>query len=670
MNPKKIALVLGAGLLLVSCGGQPASSSVAPSVEPSSESSTVTETATYSDATPNTPYGKLSDFSAKSGEIKVGETLKFKVTPAEDFLIDKVYVNKEEVQKGADGFYSAVMAKGNNRIEAKYKVDASVDFVEKFKLNIDEATLYKLKQDPNKAAAQRKFDFRRDGIEVMNLPQNGFGGEGFLNVVDADTTHFQTSNYGYTVKVRYLGIDTPESTSEVEEWGKSASNYSKDLFTNRAKWVILQSQGWARGDEDKAATADGNQRSLAYVWYSEKSTPSVADFKCVNLEMVYQGFSQGLGSIEDMGETYYWMFDKAQKSAEANKRHQFSGEVDPNYDYTIDEGKAPRELTLKQIYDQRNVTYSSDNKTITGDTNPLIDVKTWTKVTGYVSRVIGYSFYLQDAPSYERGAGNALPDAYGLYVFTFSEHPIKVGDYISVVGILSLYGGTYQMQGVSWHDFGANPNRDMTIISRNHEIKPIELTASEFNTKKYDFILVKVTNPLYLQDKKAGKYALAYGGVHEVDTYNEKYPFYCSTNKQVFFGGADSASGEIVRLTQDQDILLTYGVESSVSYKFYIGGTCNYYPGHAEYIGQDNAAVENTKQGKYVHDVMKEDGTIETVTDEIDATLLETTVYKAKIGIFSGISGWYVPTSGNVNTSCYQITIASPADVTFAGEQA
>ena len=238
------------------------------------------------------------------------------------------------------------------------------------------------------------------------------------------------------------------------------------------------------------------------------------------------------------------------------------------------------------------------------------------------------------------------------------------------LGILSVYGGTYQMQGVSWHDFGANPNRDMTIISRGHEIKPIEMTANEFNTKKYDFILVKVTNPLYLQDKTASKYKLAYGGVHEVDSYNEKYPFYCSTNKQVFFGGADSASGEIVRLTQDQDVLLTYGVESSLSYKFYIGGTCYYYPNHAEYIGQNNAAVENTKQGKYVHDVMKEDGTIETVTDEIDKTLLVTTVYKAKIGIFSGISGWYVPTSGNVNTSCYQITIASPADVTFTGEQA
>ena len=617
---------------------------------------------TYADATPNTPYGKISDFSAKSGEIGAGQTLKFKVTPSEDFLVDKVYVNKKEVTKGDDGFYSWVMESGQNRIEAKYVVDKTVDFVSKFKLNIGDDVLYKLRNKP------KAFDFRRDGIEFMNLPQNS--SDGFLNCVDGDTTHFQTMNYGYTVKVRYLGIDTPESTSEIEEWGKSASNYSKELYTKRAKWVLLQSQGWARGDEDKAATADGNQRSLAYVWYTEVATPTIADFKCVNLEMVYQGFSQGIGSLEDMGASFYYMFDKAAKSAEINKRHQFSGEIDPNYDYTVDNGGAPRELELKELYAKRDIQYSDDKKYITGDNNIYTDVKTLTKVKGYVSRIIGYSFYLQDKPSYEIGENGELPEAYGLYVFSFSEHPIQVGDFVSVVGALSLYSGTYQLQGVSWHDFNPNPNRDMTIISSGHEIKPIELTAKQFNEKKYDHVLVKVTDELYLQDKKAGKYALAYGGVNEVDSYNEKYPFYCSTNKIVFFGGAGSLSGENVRLCQDQDVLLTYGIESSVSYKFYIGGTNYYYAGHAEYVGYQDGAVANTKQNKYVHEVYKDDGTTETVTEEIDGSQLVETVYKAKIGVFAGISQMYVATSGSVSTSCYQIALASPADVVFSGEQA
>ena len=652
MNKTRFAAFLASGLLiagLASCGGGD------------------TTPVTYFDATPNTPYGKISDYSAPSGSLKAGDVLRFKVTPSEDFLIDKVLVNNKEATKGEDGYYSWTMEAGANRIEAKYVVDKTVDFVEKFKLNIDARTLYNLRNRP------KMFDFRRDGLELMNM-------SGFFNCVDGDTTHFETMNFGYTVKVRYLGIDTPESTSEIEEWGKSASNYSKDLFNN-ARFVLLQSQGWARGDEEKAATADGNQRSLAYVWYTNVANPQVKDFRCVNLEMVYQGFSQGIGTREDMGDSFYYMFDKASKSAEANKRHQFSGEVDPNYDYTTDKGGQPRDLELKELYDKRHITYSDDGKNITGDTNPYCDVKTLTRIKGYVSRVIGYAFYMQDKPSYDR-EGDNLPEAYGIYVFTYNAHPIQVGDYVSVVGVLSIYSGTYQLQGVSWKDFGADPRRDMDIISTGHKMQPIELTAKEFNEVKYDQVLVKVTDPLYFRDKTAGKNSLSFGGSNEVDTYNEKYPFYCSSNKIVFFGGNSAKdNAEIVRLTQDQDVLLSYKTEKSLSYKFYIGGTCYYYPNHAEYIGHNDTAVANTKLGKYVYDdyVRNEKGEYElddqgnpiTVRKEmeIDPSQLITTVYKAKIAVCGGISAMYVSTSGSLSTHCYQITLASPADVKFMGEQ-
>ena len=279
MRKSTFAAVLSSAMMLAmlaSCGGQ--------------ASSSVPAAPTYIDATPNNPYGRISDFSAESGALKVGEELRFKVTPAEDFLVDKVTVNGKEASASEGGWYTWKMEEGQNRIEAKYVVDKTIDFVDRFKLNVPNSVFNNIKNKP------KLYDFRRDGIEFMNM-------KGFFNCVDGDTTHFETMNYGYTVKVRYLGIDTPESTSEIEEWGKSASNYSKDLYTNRAKWVILQSQGWARGDEEKAATADGNQRSLAYVWYSEmEENPTKDSFKCVNLEMVYQGFSQGIGSKEDMGE--------------------------------------------------------------------------------------------------------------------------------------------------------------------------------------------------------------------------------------------------------------------------------------------------------------------------------------------------------------------------------
>lgn len=648
MFRKKILLTFASALLLASCGGGAATSK--------------DNKPTYVDLTPETIYGKVSDFSAKNGELNVGDELKFKVTPAEDILIENVTVNSKEVEKGEDGFYSWKMEEGVNRIKANYVVDKTVDFVNKFKLKLDETTYWRLFN------RSKVMDFRRDGIELMNLPQNDGG---FINIVDGDTTHFETKNYGYTVKVRYLGIDTPESTSEIEKWGKSASNYSKDLFTNRAKYVILQSQGWARGDENKAATADGNQRSLAYVWYAETENPAIEDFKCVNLEMVYEGFSSGIGALEDMGEEYYKMFDKACKSAEANERRLFSNEIDPNYDYTVDNGGDPVDLTLKEIYDARDMQYeykaNGDPKTIIGDNNPLIDGKTLVRVKGYITRVIGYSFYIQDQPSYDRGVDGSLPEAYGLYVFTYSGHSLRIGDYVSVVGVLSIYSGTYQIQGVSWKNFSPDPRRQMTRISSGHEIKPIELTAQEFNAMKYDEVLVNVTDEISFQDKKAGGLSLSFGGTHEVDTYNEHYPFYCNTNKIVFFG---KAGDEVVRFTQDQDIHLTYGTEIANSYKFFLGGTNYYYPEHPEYIGLKNANVSNTKNGKYIHEVYNQDGTSEIVTEDIDPNGLITTEYKAKKALTGGISQMYVSSSGSMTTHCYQVTIVFPGDVTITGEQA
>ena len=50
--------------------------------------------------------------------------------------------------------------------------------------------------------------------------------------IDGDTTHFYLDDTtafpeGFA-KVRYLAIDTPESTGKIEEWGKSAASFTKE----------------------------------------------------------------------------------------------------------------------------------------------------------------------------------------------------------------------------------------------------------------------------------------------------------------------------------------------------------------------------------------------------------------------------------------------------------
>ena len=51
--------------------------------------------------------------------------------------------------------------------------------------------------------------------------------------VDGDTAWFKIS--GERVKSRFLYIDTPESTKEIEPYGKEASDYTKTQLTNAAK---------------------------------------------------------------------------------------------------------------------------------------------------------------------------------------------------------------------------------------------------------------------------------------------------------------------------------------------------------------------------------------------------------------------------------------------------
>ena len=58
--------------------------------------------------------------------------------------------------------------------------------------------------------------------------------------IDGDTTHFyinQSGNYNNisktpgidgVLKARYLGVNTPESTGKIEEWGKKASKFTQE----------------------------------------------------------------------------------------------------------------------------------------------------------------------------------------------------------------------------------------------------------------------------------------------------------------------------------------------------------------------------------------------------------------------------------------------------------
>ena len=59
--------------------------------------------------------------------------------------------------------------------------------------------------------------------------------------VDGDTTHFYVPKEvmpSGVLKARYLGINTPESTGKIEEWGKKASRFTKEKLSSATSIII------------------------------------------------------------------------------------------------------------------------------------------------------------------------------------------------------------------------------------------------------------------------------------------------------------------------------------------------------------------------------------------------------------------------------------------------
>ena len=110
---------------------------------------------------------------------------------------------------------------------------------------------------------------------------------------------------------------------------RSLSQFTKDKLSN-AESIILQS--------DPTGLLDSNGRYLGYVWYRTNSTD---DYRCLNLELIEQGYSPAKGMS---GALYMQEFYDAGTRAQAFK-DRTNGEDDPTFDYSANGQK----YTIKQI---------------------------------------------------------------------------------------------------------------------------------------------------------------------------------------------------------------------------------------------------------------------------------------------------------------------------------
>lgn len=280
--------------------------------------------------------------------------------------------------------------------------------------------------------------------------------------IDGDTVHFNVSHSTVSngvLKARFLGVNTPESTGKIEEWGKTASNFTRERLKN-ATSIYIES------DSSKWEADSTGSRYLAWIWYR---TSDDADYRLLNLELLQEGLAwpSNIG-----GHVYTEYLEKANKQAQEKELKIYSKEKDPDFYY----GDAIV-LTLEAL----RLDIMSEESLYAGSKIAVEGVVTY-NTNGMV--------YLQDYnEEQDRYYGMAI--YYGFGATPDVSKVLRIGNRIRLVGSLQKYeaGGTWQISGIQADSF-ADPSDTnySTVLSQNNNIVYTTVTGDQFVNSKVTIV--------------------------------------------------------------------------------------------------------------------------------------------------------------------------------------
>lgn len=273
--------------------------------------------------------------------------------------------------------------------------------------------------------------------------------------VDGDTTHFHVPASvmdNGVLKARYLGINTPESTGKIEEYGKKASAFTKEKLSS-ATSIIIES-------DNSTWNADSTgERYLVWVWYR---TSEDAVYRNLNIEIL----QNGLAIANSVGESRYAdACTAAIEQARQQKLCVYSGQPDPDFYY----GPAV-ELTLKEL--RTNIESYTDttvafNGIVTIDNSNTVYVEAYDAETDmYYGMPVYYGFNLSGT---------------GLDILT-------VGNEVRIVGKVQYYeaGDSYQVSGLSYRMMKPDDPENIQKISDGHSAAYVLTDADTFVNGKVE----------------------------------------------------------------------------------------------------------------------------------------------------------------------------------------
>lgn len=267
--------------------------------------------------------------------------------------------------------------------------------------------------------------------------------------IDGDTTHFYFPTGEQfkdgVLKARYLAINTPESTGRIEEWGKKASNFTKEKLQS-ASSIIIES------DDDKWNVDSTGNRYLVWVWYK---TSEMTEYRNLNIEILQNGLAIASNSANNRYGTYC-MDAIAQAQREALYVH--SDETDPDFYY----GDAV-ELTLKELrcnisdYDSVKVAFEG---VITNDDSGSIYIEEYDTETDLY---YGMAVYYQTAGL----PGKAL-------------EMLQIGNRVRIVGTVTQFYGAWQVSGLTYSLMRPDSPTNIQLISSDNTVAYVLTEPSTF----------------------------------------------------------------------------------------------------------------------------------------------------------------------------------------------
>ena len=326
---------------------------------------------------------------------------------------------------------------------------------------------------------QVSLEKRIESLQISDLSskqfvQNGIEEVELVQAVDGDTARFRLKDNEQVITVRFLGTDTPESTSSIQPWGFAASEYVANILNNADQIVIDAMDLYVPGNPTANRMDSNGSRYLAYVW---------ADGKLVNLQTIEQSYSQSGSIAFSAAEGDRYTMSITEKDSDSSKQMDIEDimyqaellvkkdakrihgeEQDPNFDYSTE----PTALNLRDLL---------------ADWEKYYRRATLVSVEVVITRYNGKNFYIEDVIDGTK---------YATYVYAglssvSLQRQYPAGTRVKLVGRMSQYGGVPQLSDIDKDAIEViekNATIDSaTVIAKTAEKSTFESHKDDYNVE-------------------------------------------------------------------------------------------------------------------------------------------------------------------------------------------